>query len=68
VARFRGFVARYVGDGVLIYFGYPRAQEDDPERAVRAGLAIIEAEASWLPREVSHESRAEPFRRQLGKC
>jgi len=43
VARFGGFVARYVGDGVLIYFGYPRAQEDDPERAVRAGLAIVEA-------------------------
>ena len=43
VARFGGFVARYVGDGVLIYFGYPRAQEDDPERAVRAGLGIVEA-------------------------
>jgi class 3 adenylate cyclase/tetratricopeptide (TPR) repeat protein len=43
VARFGGFVARYVGDGVLVYFGYPRAQEDDPERAVRTGLAIVEA-------------------------
>ncbi|HXW23984.1 MAG TPA: adenylate/guanylate cyclase domain-containing protein [Xanthobacteraceae bacterium] len=43
IARFGGFVARYVGDGVLVYFGYPRAQEDDPERAVRAGLAIVEA-------------------------
>jgi class 3 adenylate cyclase len=43
VARFGGFVARYVGDGVLVYFGYPRAQEDDPERAVRAGLAMVEA-------------------------
>src|SRR5215475_7260990 len=43
VARFDGFVAKYMGDGVLIYFGYPRAHEDDPERAVRAGLALIEA-------------------------
>jgi class 3 adenylate cyclase/tetratricopeptide (TPR) repeat protein len=43
VSRFGGFVARYVGDGVLVYFGYPRAQEDDPERAVRAGLAMVEA-------------------------
>jgi class 3 adenylate cyclase/predicted ATPase len=43
VARFDGFVARYMGDGVLIYIGYPHAHEDDAERAVRAGLAIIEA-------------------------
>jgi class 3 adenylate cyclase len=43
VARFDGFVARYMGDGVLIYFGYPQAHEDDAERAVRTGLALIEA-------------------------
>jgi class 3 adenylate cyclase len=43
VARFNGFVARYMGDGVLVYFGYPQANEDDAERAVRAGLAITEA-------------------------
>ena len=43
VGRFDGFVARYMGDGVLVYFGYPRAHEDDAERAVRAGLAAIEA-------------------------
>jgi class 3 adenylate cyclase/predicted ATPase len=43
VAGFDGFVAKYMGDGVLIYFGYPRAHEDDCERAVRAGLAVIEA-------------------------
>jgi class 3 adenylate cyclase/predicted ATPase len=43
VARFEGFVAKYMGDGVLIYFGYPRAREDDVERAVRAGLALIAA-------------------------
>jgi len=42
VAGFDGFVAKYMGDGVLAYFGYPQAHEDDAERAVRAGLAIID--------------------------
>jgi class 3 adenylate cyclase/predicted ATPase len=41
VRRFDGFVAKYLGDGVLAYFGYPQAHEDDPERAVRAGLELI---------------------------
>src|SRR5215831_11561435 len=40
-----GFVARYLGDGVLAYFGYPQAHEDDAEQAVRAGLALVEAVA-----------------------
>jgi class 3 adenylate cyclase/predicted ATPase len=43
VAGFDGFVSRYMGDGVLIYFGYPQAHEDDAERAVRAGLGVIDA-------------------------
>ena len=43
VGRFGGFVAKYMGDGVLIYFGYPEAHEVDAERAVRAGLAVIDA-------------------------
>jgi class 3 adenylate cyclase len=43
VQRFGGFVAKYMGDGVLIYFGYPQAHEDDAERAARAGLALIQA-------------------------
>src|SRR5437016_12784570 len=43
VARFDGFVSRYMGDGVLVYFGYPQAHEDDAERAVRAGLGAIDA-------------------------
>src|SRR5215475_5933924 len=42
VTRFGGFVARRVGDGVLVYFGYPNADEDDPEQAVRAGLALVD--------------------------
>jgi class 3 adenylate cyclase len=40
VRRFDGFVAKYMGDGVLVYFGYPQAHEDDAERSVRAGLEI----------------------------
>ena len=43
VRRFGGFVAKYMGDGVLVYFGYPRAHEDDAERAVRAGLELVAA-------------------------
>jgi hypothetical protein len=43
VVPFDGFVAKYMGDGALIYFGYPQAHEDDAERAVRAALALVEA-------------------------
>jgi class 3 adenylate cyclase len=43
VSRFGGFVAKYMGDGVLVYFGYPHAHEDDAERAVRAGLELVSA-------------------------
>src|SRR5271167_1159882 len=46
VSRFDGFVAKYMGDGVLVYFGYPEAHEDDPERAVRAGLELVAAVSS----------------------
>jgi len=42
VEGFGGFVARYVGDGVLVYFGYPQAHEDDAERATRCGLALVD--------------------------
>ena len=43
VVGFDGFVAKYMGDGVLVYLGYPRAHEDDAERAVRSGLGVIDA-------------------------
>jgi class 3 adenylate cyclase len=43
VRTFDGFVAKYMGDGVLVYFGYPQAHEEDAERAVRAGLGVIDA-------------------------
>jgi class 3 adenylate cyclase len=56
--RFAGFVAKYMGDGVLIYFGYPEAHEDDAERAVRAGLAVIDA--------VARLAAPEPLRVRLG--
>ena len=45
ITKSGGFVARYLGDGVLAYFGYPQAHEDDAERAVRAGLALVEGVA-----------------------
>ena len=43
IRRYDGFVAKYMGDGILVYFGYPRAHEDEAERSVRAGLDIVEA-------------------------
>ncbi len=43
LTRFAGFVAKYMGDGILAYFGYPQAHEEDAEQAVRAGLAIVDA-------------------------
>ena len=49
VQRFGGFVAKYMGDGVLVYFGYPQAHEDDAERAVRAGLELIIAVSVEVP-------------------
>jgi class 3 adenylate cyclase/predicted ATPase len=45
IQRYEGFIARYMGDGMLVYFGYPQAHEDDAERAVRAGLAIVRSMA-----------------------
>jgi class 3 adenylate cyclase/predicted ATPase len=56
VRRFDGFVAKYMGDGVLVYFGYPQAHEDDVERAVRAGLELIGAVAA-LDARVSLQTR-----------
>ena len=58
VTGFGGFVARRMGDGVLVYFGYPQAEEDDPEQAVRSGLAVVEA--------VAHLQGSEPLRVRVG--
>ena len=43
IARYDGHIAQYLGDGLLVYFGYPRAHDDDAQRAVRAGLGMVEA-------------------------
>ena len=45
IVRYEGYTARFMGDGVLAYFGWPRAQEDEPERAVLAGLSAVDAVA-----------------------
>lgn len=50
IELFGGYVARYMGDGMLVYFGYPQAHEDDAERAVRSGLKIVEEIAALEPR------------------
>ena len=55
--RFSGFVAKYMGDGVLVYFGYPQAHEDDAERAVRAGLVLIQAVGGLSVRILSDNVR-----------
>ncbi len=54
VERFGGHVALYLGDGLLVYFGYPQAHEDDPQRAVLAGLAILDA-ISELNNRIAHK-------------
>ncbi|MSP12705.1 MAG: adenylate/guanylate cyclase domain-containing protein [Chloroflexi bacterium] len=50
IRRYDGHIAKFLGDGVLVYFGYPQAHEDDPQRAVRAGLGIIEGMERLNPR------------------
>lgn len=57
VARFSGFVAKYMGDGVLTYFGYPEAHEADAENAVRAALAIVEKVAAGAVGDTQHQVR-----------
>ena len=56
VDRFGGYLARYVGDGVLVYFGYPESHEDDAERAIRAAFGIIEA-LPEINESLSHDQR-----------
>jgi len=57
VGNFDGFVAKYMGDGVLVYFGYPQAHEDDAERAVRSGLGLIDAVDRLDVRSVKLQAR-----------
>lgn len=64
IKRYDGFVARYLGDGILIYFGYPQAHEDDAERAVRTGLDIITAIADL--RQTSDNSHGRDLSVRVG--
>jgi class 3 adenylate cyclase/tetratricopeptide (TPR) repeat protein len=50
IRRFEGYLAKYLGDGLLVYFGYPHAHEEDAERAVRAGLALVDETQRLNPR------------------
>jgi class 3 adenylate cyclase len=54
VARFDGFIAKYMGDGVRVYFGHPQAHEDDAERALRVGLPLVQAVQSLTAPEPLH--------------
>jgi class 3 adenylate cyclase len=64
IARFEGHIAQYLGDGLLVYFGYPRAHEDDAQRAVRTGLSIVEA-LGQLNIRLGQE-RGDPYRAGRG--
>jgi Adenylate and Guanylate cyclase catalytic domain len=56
IARYEGHIAQYLGDGLLVYFGYPQAHEDDAQRAVRAGLGIVEAVGQLNTRLASEQN------------
>ena len=64
IARFEGHIAQYLGDGLLVYFGYPQAHEDDAQRAVRAGLGMVEAMGPLNTR--LHEERGVSLAVRLG--
>jgi len=64
IEHYAGFIARYIGDGILAYFGYPRAHDNDAERAIRAGLAIVEAMNKF--NKHNSFSTAEPLAVRIG--
>ena len=66
IARYEGHVAKLMGDGVLAYFGWPRAHEDDAERAVRAGLAAASATGSLAAPAAVPLGRAHRHRYRAG--
>ena len=59
VRRYDGHIAQHLGDGLLVYFGYPVAHEDDAQRAIRTGLEIIEALRSQFPSPLRGEGQGE---------
>ena len=68
ITRFEGHVAKLLGDGVLAYFGWPRAHEDDAERAVRAGLRVTEAVAGLRERGGARAGRSRRHCNRSGRC
>ena len=67
IARDEGHIAQYLGDGLLVYFGYPLAHEDDAQRAVRAGLGRVEARPTQYPpgagaRRAPGHASGDPYR------
>lgn len=65
IERFGGTIAQYLGDGLLVYFGHPQAQEDAPERAVRTGLALVEA-IGRLPKQPPGHDQPLPWAVRIG--
>jgi class 3 adenylate cyclase len=59
IDRYEGRIAQYLGDGLLVYFGYPTAHEDDAQRAVRAGLEIIQTQQGQVPSPRAGEGQGE---------
>jgi len=64
ISRFGGHLAKYLGDGLLVYFGYPLAHEDDAQRAVRAGLEIVTAVGA--PGQWKSQAEAVPLQVRIG--
>src|SRR5262245_30802348 len=67
IERFNGHIAQYLGDGLLVYFGYPRAHEDDAQRAVRTGLGIVKA-LGPLQRRMQTEQKVSLAVRKIGRA
>jgi hypothetical protein len=65
IRRYEGHIAQHLGDGLLVYFGYPAAHEDDAQRAVRAGLEIIQALQKWVSSPLAGEGQGEGGRAVL---
>ncbi len=59
IRRYDGHIAQHLGDGLLVYFGYPAAHEDDAQRAMQAGLEIIQALQKWVPSPLAGEGQGE---------
>jgi class 3 adenylate cyclase len=66
IKRFDGHLAKYPGDGILVYFGYPRAHEDDARRAVRAGLRIVTELATLDAADAPLRAPAIPLQVRIG--